>query len=138
MAAGITLYNFMRGLPYKLVAHNIGNVDSIGNAVFLAADERYACPHSTFMFHGVGFDNPARRYEWKDLDQMMDSLMADEKRIADIICERSAVSEDEAKEFFMLQQTKSAEFARERGVIHEIRDLSLPLGAPVLSLVFQR
>ena len=51
---GINLYNVLRALPVKLVTHNVGNVDSIGNAIFLAGEERYACQHSTFMFHGVG------------------------------------------------------------------------------------
>ncbi len=59
---GIALYNFLRGVSFELIAHNIGNVDSIGNAIFLAADVRYACKNSTFMFHGVGFDRPAGRY----------------------------------------------------------------------------
>jgi len=53
---GLNLYDVLRALPLKLVTHNVGNVDSIGNAIFLAGEERYACPHSTFMFHGVGFD----------------------------------------------------------------------------------
>ena len=54
---GMNLYNVLRAMPFKLVTHNVGNVDSIGNAIFLAGEERYACPHSTFMFHGVGFDS---------------------------------------------------------------------------------
>jgi len=49
---GLNLYNVLRGLPITLTTHNVGNVDSIGNAVFLAGQTRYACPHSTFMFHG--------------------------------------------------------------------------------------
>jgi ATP-dependent protease ClpP protease subunit len=53
---GITLYNTLRGFPFELITHNVGCVNSIGNAVFLAGGKRYACPRSTFMFHGVGFD----------------------------------------------------------------------------------
>ena len=53
---GLTVYNVLRGLPFTLVTHNAGSVNSIGNAIFLAGERRYACPHSTFMFHGVGFD----------------------------------------------------------------------------------
>ena len=65
---GLNLYNVLRALPTKLITHNVGNVDSIGNAIFLAGVERYACPHSTFMFHGVGFDAPANsRFEEKNL-----------------------------------------------------------------------
>jgi ATP-dependent protease ClpP protease subunit len=49
---GLTAYNFLRALPLKLTTHNIGNVDSIGNVIFLAGERRYACPHATFMFAG--------------------------------------------------------------------------------------
>ena len=55
---GLNLYNVLRGLPITLTTHNVGNVDSIGNAIFLAGQIRYACPHSTFMFHGVAFNFP--------------------------------------------------------------------------------
>ena len=41
--SGITLYNFLRAIPAPVTMHNVGNVHSIGNAIFLAADERYAC-----------------------------------------------------------------------------------------------
>jgi ATP-dependent protease ClpP protease subunit len=58
---GINLYNVLRGMPFKLVTHNVGNVDSIGNAIFLAGEERYACPHSTFMFRRRGARQPQRR-----------------------------------------------------------------------------
>ena len=138
VAQGITLYNFLRGVPFNLIIHNIGNVDSIGNAVFLAADTRYACAHSTFMFHGVGFDQPAARYEEKRLREMLDGIKADQRRIGDIIAERTNIGQDEAEGLFRESQTNTAEFARERGIIHEIREFELPDGAPVISFVFQR
>jgi ATP-dependent protease ClpP protease subunit len=59
IASGITLYNFLRSLPVKVATHNMGNIDSIGNAIFLAGEHRRACQHSTFMFHGAAFDVPA-------------------------------------------------------------------------------
>ena len=138
VAQGITLYNFLRGVPFELKVHNIGNVDSIGNAIFLAADTRYACVHSTFMFHGVGFDRPAARYEEKVLREMLDGLAADQRRIGSIISERTQISKDAVKELFMSAQTKTAEFARDRGIVHEVREFSLPASAPVISFVFNR
>src|SRR6202035_1991872 len=53
---GMNLYNVLRAMPFRLTTHNVGNIDSIGNPVFLAGGTRYACPQATFMFHGVGFD----------------------------------------------------------------------------------
>ncbi len=38
--AGITGYNFLRALPFRLVIHNAGNIDSIRNAIFLAGPIR--------------------------------------------------------------------------------------------------
>jgi ATP-dependent protease ClpP protease subunit len=47
---GLNIYNVLIGLPFELITHNVGNVDSIGNAIFLAGSKRYAChtPHSCF------------------------------------------------------------------------------------------
>ena len=39
--SGIALYHTLAGMPFKLTIHNIGNVDSIGNVVFLAGHSRY-------------------------------------------------------------------------------------------------
>ena len=33
VAAGIHCYNMLRALPTRLVSHNVGNVDSIANAI---------------------------------------------------------------------------------------------------------
>jgi len=38
--AGIGLYTVMRGMPYEIVAHNIGNVDSIANRLLKNSDAK--------------------------------------------------------------------------------------------------
>src|SRR5437667_2506313 len=82
---GMNLYNVLRAMPFRLITHNVGNVDSIGSAVFLAGAERYACPHSTFMFHGVGFNVDKQvRLEEKLLRERLDSIMSDQRRIGSI------------------------------------------------------
>ena len=90
------------------------------------------------MFHGVGFDQPAGRYEEKVLREMLDGLGADQKRIGNIIADRTSILQDEAEGLFREAQTKSAEFARERGIIHEVREFDLPSSTPVISFVFKR
>lgn len=136
---GMNLYNVLRAMPFKLVTHNVGNVDSIGNAVFLAGDERYACPHSTFMFHGVGFDTPVgARFEEKNLRERLDNILADQKRIASIIEEHSTLDAKDIEPLFREASTKDAAFAVGSGIINEIRDVQIPPGSPILSLVFQR
>lgn len=136
---GMTIYNTLRALPFRLTTHNVGNVDSIGNAVFLAGEKRYACPHSTFMFHGVGFDvNGQMRLEEKFLQERLDAILADQKRIGSVIEERTRIEKDAIADLFREAKTKDATFAAGCGIIDEIRDVKIPPGGPVYSLVFQR
>lgn len=136
---GINLYNVLRAFPFKLITHNVGNVDSIGNAVFLAGTERYACPQSTFMFHGVGFNVKAeQRLEEKLLRERLDSIMKDQKRIGSIIGQHTKLKAKEIGDLFREARTKDADFALSAGIIHEIREVNIPSGNPIISLVFQR
>lgn len=136
---GLNLYNVMRALPFRLITHNVGNVDSIGNAIFLAGAERYACPHSTFMFHGVGFDMEGKfRLEEKLMRERLGSLLQDQRRIGSIILDRTNLNSRQVGNLFREARTKDAAYALGTGIIHDIRDVQIPLGAPVISLVFQR
>lgn len=136
---GMNLYNVLRAFPFELTVHNVGNVDSIGNAIFLAGEHRYACPHSTFMFHGVGFDSqPGQRLEEKTLRERLDNITADQRRISGILVERTSITEVEASSLFLEAKTKDADFAASKGIVHEIRDVKIPAGVPVNALVFQR
>lgn len=136
---GLNLYNVLRAMPFTLTVHNVGNVDSIGNAVFLAGARRYAAPHSTFMFHGVGFDmQGAMRFEEKSLRERLDNVLSDQKRIGSVIQERTRLTQDQVEGLFREAQTKNAAFAVGCGIVDEVRDVQIPPGSSILSLVFQR
>jgi ATP-dependent Clp protease, protease subunit len=136
---GITIYNFLLALPIKVVTHNLGNVDSIGLVIYLAGSERYACPHTTFMLHGVAMQVPAPTSLFeKNFQESLARLTADQARIKGIYSERSKVSPEQAEGLFLQETTLSAEEAVSRGIVHEIRQLSIPPGSPVLQLVFNR
>lgn len=136
---GLNLYNVLKAMPFKLITHNVGNVDSIGNVVFLAGEERYTSPHATFMFHGVGFDiNGQARFDEKMLRERLDSVNADQTRISKILCERTSLTTDEASKLFLEAVTKDPEYARSKGIVHDIREVKVPDGATFLQLVFKR
>lgn len=136
---GMNLYNALRAMPFHLTTHNVGNVDSIGNAIFLAGRTRYACASSTFMFHGVGFNTePNQRLEEKVLQERLQSILSDQRRIGAIIRERTRLTVEQIEGFFREAQTKDAAFAASCGIIDEVRDVQIPPGGPLYSLVFQR
>jgi len=126
-------------MPFKVITHNVGNVDSIGNAIFLAGEERYACKHSTFMFHGVGFNmaNQNIRLEEKNIREMLDNILSNHSRIGTILEERTKLDKAVIPELFREAQTKDSAFAVGCGIIDEVRDINIPPGSTVISLVFQ-
>lgn len=136
---GITIYNVLRGMPFRLITHNVGSVNSIGNAIFLAGEHRYACSNSTFMFHGVGFDVTGNvRFEEKLLRERLDAILTDQNRIGAIIESRTRLPKSEIDQLFLVASTKDANFALANGLIEEIRDVNLLPGCPVAALVFKR
>ena len=136
---GMNVYNVLKALPIKIITHNVGNVDSIGNVVFLVGAERFACPHSTFMFHGVGFDlNGKYRLEEKMLNEHLVSIGIEHKRIGAIIEERTNLDEAAVAKLFLEASTKDATFAVAHGFVQEIKEVHIPAGATVVPLVFQR
>lgn len=136
---GLTIYNVLRGMPFTLTTHNVGNVDSIGNAIFLAGAKRLACPHSTFMFHGVGLDvPPGMRLEEKFLREILSNINADQTRIGSILTERTQLTSEQISVLFLEATTKDANYAAGVGIVDEVIDVDIPSGAPILSLVFPR
>lgn len=137
--SGMNIYSVLKGMPFELITHNVGNVDSIGNAIFLAGNKRYATPNATFMFHGVGFNATINdRFEEKDLRERLEGLLSDQNRIGGIIAQRTKISQEETAGLFRQAQTKDATFALDKGIIDEIRELKITPGAPIVSLIFKR
>jgi len=134
---GITLYNYIKSLPVKTIIHNIGIVNSIANVIFLAGDGRYAAPHSSFLFHGVGFDIPQpTRLEEKELKEKIKIIERDQTLMSEIISERTKLSLEEIRKLFLEAQTKTPEEAKKMGLIQEIKEIKIPEGAKVFSFAF--
>jgi ATP-dependent Clp protease protease subunit len=136
---GVTLYNYLRSLPARIIMHNIGMVDSISNVIFLAADERYAVPYSSFLFHGVGFDIPqATRIEEKELKEKIKIIERDQTLVSEVIAERTNQPKEDVRKLFLEAQTKTPEEAKKMNLIQEIKEAKIPEGAKVFSFVFPR
>jgi len=136
---GITIYNFLKSLPINLTTHNIGVVDSIANVIFLAGESRYAVPHSSFLFHGVGFDiNQPIRFEEKNIKERLKTIQRDQKLMTDIFIERTQLSVQEAEKMFLEAETRTPEQAQEKGIINDVKNVEIPKGAQVVQFIFQR
>ncbi|MDF7627724.1 ATP-dependent Clp protease proteolytic subunit [Erwiniaceae bacterium L1_55_4] len=70
LISGFTAYHFLKSLPVPIATHNISNVESVANVIFMAGTERRANPGSRFLLHPLhwgfatsGVDH-ARIIEW--------------------------------------------------------------------------
>jgi len=133
IAEGITLYNILRAFPFLLVTHNIGNVDSIGNVIFLAGKKRYACPHSVFSFHSAGYEvAPHTRFEEGLLKNELRRLHDKNSIVSTIMQERTKLRRREIDQLFLEFASKDAVFAQSKGIIHSINDIIVPRASSVI------
>lgn len=133
--AGIVLHNFLRSLPAKVIMHNTGVIDSTAIIIFLAGSERYACPHSSFLFHGVEwtFGQPTSVPANK-LIEFSSQLRQDEKKISNLYMERTKLTETEIRELFLQGESKDPFFAIDKGIIHDIRNIAIPEDEPFINI----
>ena len=138
---GVAAFHVLKGLPIKLVMYNVGSVDSIGVAIFLAGEERYACKGTTFLFHGVGFDvggSTSIRLDEPTIKDKLELIVTDNKKIADIISSRTSINAKEAADLFRQQATKDTVYAHKNILIHAVREFAVPKGLQIFQLVFKR
>lgn len=132
MLSGITLYNVLRGMPFKLTTHNVAAVDSVGVAIFLAGEERFACSTSSFLLHSPYFDVTQQvRFEEAFLRERAESLRADRETVNSIVLSRTRLEEAEIDSLFQEGSILEAGRAKDAGLIHGIREVSIPSGTPV-------
>lgn len=133
--AGIVLYNFLRALPVEIIMHNTGTVASIGTVIYMAGAKRYAAPQSTFLFHGVQtMFAPNATMSHPQLVERLSMVRQDENKIAGIIASRSNLAEKEIRKLFHQGESKDLAFAESKGIVHEIREPSIPKDAPFVTV----
>jgi ATP-dependent protease ClpP protease subunit len=130
MTAGFALYFFLKSLPLPLVTYNIGSIESVGVAIFLAGERRLACPGTRFLVHPLhwGFGNlvaadHSRVSEWRAC------LDFDAERYAAIFDEATAhapARQDIRPNLNGQARLFTAEQALEAGIIHEAAQARIP------------
>ena len=127
---GIFLYNHIRGLPLRVVVHNIGSVTSIAVAVFVAATERYCSPYGMFMIHPTVISSP-EGMSAQSLQSSLDSARADDLRTENILRERAAIPEEilTARRFRDIYITPRE--AVHFGLVHAVKEFTLPKGKKI-------
>jgi ATP-dependent Clp protease protease subunit len=95
--AGFTAYHFLQSLPIPVTMHCVGNVESMGIIMFLAANTRIATTHAKFKIHPLHWDFPVTRLDHDRLNEYSESLDFDAERYATIFEERTKTAKKQLK-----------------------------------------
>ncbi|MBP2171900.1 ATP-dependent Clp protease proteolytic subunit [Methanococcus voltae] len=122
VTAGLSAYNYLKGIPAYVTTHNFGSVDSIGIVIFCAGRERYASPQSRFLIHDVRsvFSSTSNLGE-KDIEERLKSLKVDMENISKVISTNSNLEASQIQEFMLERTTLNPDEAVNMGLITEIR-----------------
>ena len=135
---GLSAYNYLRGLPVKIITHNFGSVDSIGVVLFCAGDERYSSPQARFLLHGVSVNFGKSSLEEKQLEQHLKGLRIDIENIAKVLAANTGKDNEEVINAMLDRTTLNPEEARDWGLVHEIKSELFEEGSQVISIMGQQ
>ena len=119
---GLSIHNFLRGLPIEVDTYNFGSVDSIGVAIFSSGTKRYTVPHSRFLLHGVKFNiNGKTSMDEVQLGEYLKSLQIDQHNVARVIADTTNKQVTEIEADMTSRITLSPEQAKAYGLVHEVK-----------------
>jgi ATP-dependent protease ClpP protease subunit len=132
---GLSVYNYLKGIPLEITTHNFGSADSIGVVLFCAGSKRLSVPHARFLLHGVqcNFNQPVSLEE-KQLEERLKGLQIDMGNIARIIAYTVKKDKQQVLNDMLNRTTLYPEQAVEYGLVHEIKSELFESGAEVISI----
>jgi len=135
---GLSMYNYLKGLPINLVTHNFGSVDSIGVVLYCAGKERYSSPQARFLLHGVAANFEKCRLEEPQLEESLKGLKMDMENIAKVIAENTGKTSADVTKAMLQRTTLNPEKAKKWGLVHEIKSEMFPENSQVVSINFNQ
>ena len=126
--SALHLFNFLRGLPMTITAHNLGNMDSAAVIIYLAAEKRLCSQQARFLFHGIA-SKVAAQSEWRieHLQDKVSELRSDEGSFAAIIAARcNGINKAKAADLMRGTHVFDADAAVKNGIAHTIAEYTPP------------
>ncbi|MGG7249148.1 ATP-dependent Clp protease proteolytic subunit [Escherichia coli] len=128
--SGFTAYNFLKSLGVKVTTHNLSNVESIANVIYMAGEVRTANPLSRFLLHPLhwGFAAPSadhlRLREWAsclddDLNRFIQIMDIETKK-------KNPIEIADCKDLITSATILHPGRASELGIVHQVEAATIP------------
>lgn len=135
----VSIFNFLNGLKnVNIHTHNLGQIDSGANLIFLAGRKRTASKSSSFLLHPPEMTfNGQGHFSIDLLKERLESLEKDEMKIAEIIADKIGKKQDEIVKMFRDRKTYSSLEAKELKFIIDIEEFVAESGVPIFTITNQ-
>jgi len=136
---GLSVYNYLKGLPASITTHNFGSVDSIGIVLYCAGSKRLSVPQARFLLHGVNAQFKGELHlEEPQLEERLKGLRIDMENIAKVVAANTGKRVKDVTNAMLERTTLNPEEARSWGLVHEIRSELFEEGSEVISIQAQQ
>lgn len=117
---GVTAYNHLKGVPARVVTHNLGSVNSVAVALYCAGDERLVTPHGRFLLHPLTAPFKPSSLERGQLAERLAGMDEDERVVSSIIAEATGSRPADIVTAMHERSFWHADEAVARGLAHRI------------------
>lgn len=132
---GLSIYNWLRGIPVETYTYNFGSVDSIGVVLFCAGIRRFCVPHARFLIHGVSINFVGnQQLDEKALEEHIKGLRIDYQNIARVIADTTGKTASIIEEAMNARTTLTPSEAQNYGLVHEVKSALIPQDVDLITI----
>lgn len=133
--SGISMYNYLKGIPVTVETVNFGIVDSISVIIFCAGQKRISVPNARFLIHDIFRSiNGTLSLSEVQLNEWIKSLKKDRENIVKIISDTTGKSNKRIENLIKKGEVLDPVGAKEIGLVQEINKVVIEEGVKVLSI----
>jgi len=132
---GLSIHNYLIGVPLEVETHNFGSVDSIGVVIFSAGTKRLSTPDARFLLHPVSINfSQNSNFELGKLEELVKGIKIDTANIAATVAKACSKSTHEIIQLVSERTTLTSEEGKSFGLVHEIKRELFPEGAEITTI----
>lgn len=133
---GISIFNYLKGIPANIETVNFGSVDSISTVIFCAGTKRISVPNARFLIHDIFRITPQQSVNLSEaqLDEWLNGLRMDRRNIAKVIAETTKKKVEEIESLMRNGKVLNPAEAQEIGLVNEISQNIIQEGLKLISI----
>ncbi len=133
--SGISIHNYLKGIPASVETVNFGIVDSISVVIFCAGQRRISVPNARFLIHDIfRIVNGSFSLPEIQLREWINSLKTDRENIAKIVSETCGKKPKSIENLLKKGKVLDPIEAKKLGLVQEIEQVVVEEGAKILSI----